>query len=527
MDGSSLPSPRAGLSATVTPFSAEESNPVMPDDPLHSDPSPKPADRDRWIAESPPGEQSDWSFSSDFEPGDSKSDSWLPVKSAQDNDFVGVDDSSPSPFAKTADSGLVARGSSATDRTDGATVGLQQERQMNRESAKIQQNQKKRPGTRESDPLTQSLTMLATIAVMLLAARFVVPRIVEELRFAWHRGELRAEYEAGTEGLRNVSLDALSEAYQMVTAAVGPSVVHIEIQRRIDVEEPRMSRMLADGLEPMTDQGSGVVVDREGYVLTNRHVIADGEDITVTLSDGRKVPGLVVGSDALTDLALLKIEADRLIPITWGDSDRCKVGSPVWAVGSPFGLDRTVTFGILSGKHRMVRASTQYQDFMQSDVAVNPGNSGGPLVDARGTLVGINTAIVGDTYRGISFSIPSKVAKQVYLQLRKSGRVERGWLGVRLDDVAYDPDSDGDPRVRGARVGYITNPAAPAALAGVQNGDLILSVNQQPVENMAHLMRIIGDSLAGSQVSLKILRNSQPMEISVTLGSRPEELNRR
>jgi len=496
----------------------------MTDEPLHSDPSRKPTDQDRWMSESTSEDQSGWYVPYDFEPEQSKAEPSLPARSANASDSFGVDDSSPSLVEKSSDSSRILRGASAMDRAENAVVGNPQESETTGKSSRIPQIERKRPRTRESDPLTQSLTMLATIAVMLLAARFVVPRIVEELRFAWHRGELRAEYETGTEGLKNVSLDALSEAYQMVTAAVGPSVVHIDIQRRIDVEE---SRMLPDGLAPMTDQGSGVVVDSEGYVLTNRHVIADGEEIMVTLSDGRQVQGTVVGSDALTDLALLKIQADRLIPITWGDSDRCKVGSPVWAVGSPFGLDRTVTFGILSGKHRMVRASTQYQDFMQSDVAVNPGNSGGPLVDARGTLVGINTAIVGDTYRGISFSIPSKVAKQVYLQLRKSGRVERGWLGVRLDDVAYDPDSNGDPRVRGARVGYITNPESPAAVAGVRNGDLILSVNQQPVENMAHLMRIIGDSLAGSQVSLKILRNSQPMEISVTLGSRPEELNRR
>lgn len=379
----------------------------------------------------------------------------------------------------------------------------------------------------QPDPLTQSLTMLATIAVMLLAARFVVPRIVEETRYAWHRGELRAEYEMGTDGLKNVSLDALSEAYQMVTAAVGPSVVHIDIQRRVALEDPKMARLLSGGVIPTLDQGSGIVVASDGYVLTNRHVIADGDDITVTLSDGRQVPALVVGTDALTDLALLKVNADRLIPITWGNSDRCKVGSPVWAVGSPFGLDRTVTFGILSGKHRMVRASTQYQDFMQSDVAVNPGNSGGPLVDARGTLVGINTAIVGDTYRGVSFSIPSNLAKQVYEQLRESGRVERAWLGVKLDEVAYDPRSNGDPLVRGARVDYVTNSDSPAAVAGLQTGDLILSVDGLPVQDRAHLMRVIGDALAGSQVKLHIVRDSEPMEIDVTLGSRPEELNGR
>ncbi len=378
---------------------------------------------------------------------------------------------------------------------------------------------------RRHDPITQSLILLATLSVMLLGARFAVPRILEEIRYSWHRGELRAEYETGTEGLRNVSLDALSEAYQMVTAAVGPSVVHIDVQRRPMIEDASMARLLSTRVLPATDQGSGVVVDEAGYVLTNRHVIADGEDITVTLSDGRRVAGVVVGTDPLTDLAVLKVDAERLMPITWGDSDRCKVGSPVWAVGSPFGLDRTVTFGILSGKHRNIRASTKYQDFMQSDVAVNPGNSGGPLVDARGTLVGINTAIVGDTYQGVSFSIPSNVAKQVYHRLRDSGRVERGWLGVALIEVPDDDVIGDDPRVRGAMVTGLTNQASPAAIAGLQADDLILSVDGTEIRDMGHLMRIVGDTMAGTRVKLDVRRGDESVSLYVKLGSRPDEVN--
>jgi len=224
-------------------------------------------------------------------------------------------------------------------------------------------------------------------------------------------------------------------------------------------------------------------------------------------------------------LALIKIDASGLLPIEWGDSDRSKVGAPVWAVGSPFGLDRTVTFGILSGKHRMVRASTQYQDFMQSDVAVNPGNSGGPLVNARGHLIGINTAIVGDTYRGVSFSIPSNVARQVYEQLRSQGRVERGWLGVRLQDVEYDPDSSEDPLLRGALVDYLIAADAPAAIAGMNSGDRIRSVNGEMIENMAHLMRVIGSTLVGSTVKVEVDRMGEPIELSVVLGARPNQIN--
>lgn len=404
---------------------------------------------------------------------------------------------------------------------------IESQNSVNSTSAPIDSLSKARDSNkrRHTDSLTQTLTVLATVSLMLLSARYIVPSIVEELRFAWHRGELRAEYQSGRDGLKNVSLDTLSDAYQMVTSAVGPSVAHIDVERDLSDEERSFSRQLFGGGMTPTDQGSGVVVDQDGYVLTNRHVILGGEVITVTLSDGRQLPASIVGSDALTDLALLKIEASDLLPIPWGDSDLCKVGAPVWAVGSPFGLDRTITFGILSGKHRMVRASTQYQDFMQSDVAVNPGNSGGPLVNARGRLIGINTAIVGDTYRGVSFSIPSNVAKQVYQQLRANGRVQRGWLGVKLDDIEYDPNAKEDPLLRGALVDYLTDPQSPAAMAGMKAGDRIRKVNGKRIQDRAHLMREIGSTLVGSAVQIVVERSGTELELSVVLGARPNELN--
>ena len=404
---------------------------------------------------------------------------------------------------------------------------IESQNSVNSTSAPIDSLSKARDSNkrRHTDSLTQTLTVLATVSLMLLSARFIVPNILEVLRIAWHRGELRAEYQSGRDGLKNVSLDTLSDAYQMVTSAVGPSVAHIDVERDLSDEERSFSRQLFGGGMTPTDQGSGVVVDQDGYVLTNRHVILGGEVITVTLSDGRQLTASIVGSDALTDLALLKIEASDLLPIPWGDSDLCKVGAPVWAVGSPFGLDRTITFGILSGKHRMVRASTQYQDFMQSDVAVNPGNSGGPLVNARGRLIGINTAIVGDTYRGVSFSIPSNVAKQVDQQLRANGRVQRGWLGVKLDDIEYDPNTNEDPLLRGALVDYLTDPQSPAAMAGMKAGDRIRKVNGKRIQDRAHLMREIGSTLVGSAVQIVVERSGTELELSVVLGARPNELN--
>ena len=385
--------------------------------------------------------------------------------------------------------------------------------------------------TTSHHPILQSLMLLTSMLIMLAVARYSVPSIVEEIRYAWHRGELRAEYESGTEGLRNVSLDSLSRAYQMVTSAVGPSVVHIDVQRRATDKEKQMHRMLGGKMFSLSDQGSGVVVDSDGYVLTNRHVIVDGEEISVTLSDGRRLIAHVVGTDSLTDLAVLKIDADRLMPIHWGDSDKLRVGSPVWAVGSPFGLDRTITFGILSGKHRMVRAgerhgsSGRYQDFMQSDVAVNPGNSGGPLVDAKGTLVGINTAIVGDTYQGVSFSIPSNLSREIYLRIRQTGRVQRGYLGVSLEEVPDELLIGENTRMRGALVIGLANQGSPAAQAGVMAGDVVRKANDEEVVDVGHLMRIVGKANSGTPVRLQIRRQEADLELIVTLGDRPIDLD--
>jgi serine protease Do len=387
------------------------------------------------------------------------------------------------------------------------------------------QNKPRHP-VRRSDPVRHGIVMLATVFAMLATARFVLPGIVEEIRYAQHRGQLRAEFEVAGEGLRNVSLDTLSQAYQMVNAAAGPSVVHIDIHRTS--HESTIGSVLPGAPSILiSDQGSGVIVDAEGYVLTNRHVVATSDEISVTLSDGRTVDAQVVGTDELTDLAVLKVNADKLIPIPWGDSERIRVGSPVWAIGSPFGLDRTVTFGILSGKHRVVRAKDRYQDFMQSDVAVNPGNSGGPLVDSRGTLIGINTAIVGDTYQGVSFAIPSGIAKKIYLRLRENGSIERGWLGVSLAEVPNDQLLRQDHRVRGALIVALADQNSGAARAGLKPGDIVVEVDSEKVRDVDHLMQVIGNAMAGSQIQLSVARGDRELKLAVSLGRRPDVLNRR
>jgi serine protease Do len=382
---------------------------------------------------------------------------------------------------------------------------------------------------RSASPVTQAAITMLMLAATLAAARFLVPTIIEESRFAWRRGQLRADYESSAEGLRNVGLDTLSTAYQMVTQRVGASVVHIEVTRSSLSHDDDMN-LIHQGQGPYSgssDQGSGVIIDTDGYVLTNHHVIADGNRITVGLSDGRRVAAVVVGSDPLTDLALLKIQSSDLMPIEWGDSDETEVGTPVWAVGSPFGLDRTVTFGILSGKNRAAKAGTSYQDFMQSDVAVNPGNSGGPLVDSRGRLIGINTAIVGDTYRGVSFSIPSNVALRVAERLKEKGRFDRGWLGVELAEVPDELVEGKDLRKRGALVNRLTDPKSPAAMAGLSSGDIIVRFDGDDVADLGALMRMVGNWPAGQLAQVDVLRHGRTESMSVEIGTRPSRYNMR
>ena len=374
---------------------------------------------------------------------------------------------------------------------------------------------------KSTSPGFQILAGLSALISFLILFRFLVPQIIEESRYSWYRGELRARHEASGNGLKNVSLNTLSEAYQMLTQYVGPSVVHIDVMRE-DSSDDELRKFLNSipvekwGL--VSDQGSGVVIDRSGYVVTNLHVIAGANEITVVLSDGKRCPGLVVGVDSLTDLALLKIDADRLIPINWGDSDECRVGTPVWAIGSPFGLDRTVTFGILSGKNRLVRTSSRYQDFMQSDAAINPGNSGGPLVNSSGQLIGINTAIVGDTFRGVSFSIPSNIVREVYGRLKTSGRFVRGWLGLSLEELIST-----DSNRNGAVVSSLVGADSPGAKAGILPGDIIRKIADEEIRNVGHLMRLAASMEIGSQTKLEIERSGKVLLVDIVVGKRPHD----
>jgi len=381
-----------------------------------------------------------------------------------------------------------------------------------------------------------TLMSLLVVLVLLLAVRLVVPTLVEEIRYAWFRGQLRAQYDTSGQALQQVSMGGLNDVSKLISQKVGPSVVHINVR---DVANNRWRDLLGGEQAPealmLQGQGSGVLVDEQGHILTNYHVIESGTEIEVSLSDGRRVLAKVVGVDHITDIALLKVDVDHLLPITWGDSDAVEVGSLVWAAGSPYGLKSSFTLGILSGKHRTdlrgnrfepaagERDRGVYRDLMQSDVAVNPGNSGGPLMNSRGELIGINTAIVGDSYRGISFAIPSNVAKGVFERLLESGSVERGWLGVRLAD--YVEDEEGETRTGlGALVSDIPpGDDSPARKGGVEVGDVIVEFNGQKVPDHFTLKRFIGEAGPNAEVKMVVVRQGKRLDLRLTLGARPDE----
>ncbi len=370
------------------------------------------------------------------------------------------------------------------------------------------------------------LSRVLFLLALLLILQYMVPFLLERYHYAITRGRQQAEYDVASQGLRDLQLDALSKASQLVSQKVGPSVVHIEVSSiRAQREPNELAQLFGPQVERSHGQGSGVIVDPQGYIVTNFHVVQAAAEIEVSLRDGRVLPARIVGVDALTDLSVLKIQGDQLIAAPWGDSEAVDVGALVWAVGSPFGLQSSITFGIISAKHRGGMAGEVYQDFLQTDAAVNPGNSGGPLVDAQGRVIGINTAILGDAYQGVSFAIPSSVAKGVYERLKANGRVARGWLGVQLDDVS-EPTARrlGLPAASGALIVTVVDDfslPSPAKDAGLRVGDVVVSWNGIPVNKSADLIRMVAMTDIGSTATLELYRRGQKLTIEIRVAERP------
>ena len=270
--------------------------------------------------------------------------------------------------------------------------------------------------------------------------------------------------------------------------------------------------------------GSGVIVSPDGYIITNNHVVDGAAELTVTLPDKREFKGKVLGTDPKTDLAVVKIDARNLPFVAWGDSSKLQVGDYVLAVGNPFGLNSTVTLGIVSALGRGHMGITQYEDFIQTDAAINPGNSGGALINTAGELVGINTAIISQTggYQGVGFAVPASMTKPVFESLVSNGKVVRGFLGIGIQDLNQDlAKSFGLKEPKGA---LVTNVAeeSPADKAGIKQGDVIVAFQGSSIEDAAALQRAVARMPVGTKASLRVIRNGHEQEVITTIGEQAE-----
>ncbi len=309
-----------------------------------------------------------------------------------------------------------------------------------------------------------------------------------------------------------VNPDSLSAMFARVAKKVEPAVVYIKVY---------MGETL--GRE---GAGSGVIVNSAGYIITNEHVISRASKIKVRLADGREFEARVVGQDKETDLAVIRIDPSEPLPAAvMGDSDKLNVGDWVLAIGSPFGLEQTVTAGIISAKDRVAdpRGQTAFQQFLQTDAAINPGNSGGPLVNLAGEVVGINSQILTSSgfYNGLGFALPSTTAVEIYNQIVTSGRVRRGFVGIELLDLTPQlARLNKLPDAQGALVRDVTNAESPAAKAGLQSGDVIIRVNGQKVKDRRDAIRRIGSLAVGSQATIIYVRNGVQQTAIVRLDER-------
>ena len=336
--------------------------------------------------------------------------------------------------------------------------------------------------------------------------------------------------------------EALQSAFVAVADHVRPAVVHIgTIQVARPRRPPAVPGPFADdpAFKDFFDQffgrrgarpeefhrpglGSGVIIDRRGYVLTNHHVVRGADGVTVRLSSKQEFRGRIVGTDTKTDLAVIRFEPTAAPTVaTLGDSDALRVGEWAIAIGNPFGLDQTVTVGVVSATGRSDVGIATYENFIQTDASINPGNSGGPLVNLRGEVIGINTAIVA-TGQGIGFAIPVNMVKRVLAQLIDRGKVTRGWLGIAMEPLTPElVQSLGLADARGALVTRVER-GGPAAAAGLQPSDVVVTFDGTPVGDYRHLQRLSAEADVGKRVTLEIVRKRERRTVAVTVAEAPD-----
>jgi Do/DeqQ family serine protease len=375
--------------------------------------------------------------------------------------------------------------------------------------------------------------LFAQAVTVMLAAYFVVATLKPEWvgRRATSLGGVISVMEAPTANPTAVAPGSLSAAAKKASPAVVSINTSKAARRNPRSDDPWFRFFFGDqGTDqPQVGLGSGVIVSTDGYILTNNHVVEGADEIDVTLNDSRHARGKVIGTDPDTDLAVLKIELDKLPVVVLGNSDNLQVGDQVLAIGNPFGVGQTVTSGIVSALGRNQLGINTFENFIQTDAAINPGNSGGALVDVNGNLEGINTAIYSRSggSMGIGFAIPVSTAKQVLEDIVKEGKVTRGWIGVEPNNLSPElAETFGVKANKGVIItGVLQN--GPAARAGIRPGDVITGVGEKSVDNVQELLTAVAGLKPGDAARFALQRGKDKMELDVTPGPRPRSPIRR
>ena len=371
------------------------------------------------------------------------------------------------------------------------------------------------PGNLAADRRSENRrTLLLFCGLVALVGLLVWPAMAGRIQYARTRAELRAIRDAAA----GAELRSVGKLFTTLARVIGPAVVNVTSKKSVRSLADEIAALRGDTIAGVDESvGSGVIIESDGVIATNYHVVAGSDDIDVTLADGRRFRAKLLGADAASDLAVLKIDAHDLPKAEWADSDEAEVGEMAWAIGNPFGLDRTITYGIISGVGRRGVVDNPFQEFLQTDASINPGNSGGPLVDVHGRVLGITTAIVGKGFRGIGFAIPSSTARRVCDEIRLTGHVERGYLGIALKEITTTPDGHA-----GAAVAAV-EPSSPAAVAGVRPGDIVLTFDGEEITEPASLVLLLTRAPVGRDVPMEIIRDGKPESLTVKIGRRPHD----
>jgi len=374
-----------------------------------------------------------------------------------------------------------------------------------------------------------------TVVIAIVAAFVYLPQ---------HYSSTSNDVQAATTAPASVTSVGLpNEGFTAVVKEAMPAVVNISTTRVVKsqgdgspfMNDPFFKQFFGDQFShqfqvPKSRResalGSGVIVDKRGYIITNNHVIAKADEIKVVLNDKREFKAKLIGTDPKTDVAVIKIDAKNLPALPWGNSDNLQVGEYVLAIGNPFGLSQTVTMGIVSATGRANVGIADYEDFIQTDAAINPGNSGGALVNARGQLVGMNTAIFSRSggYMGIGFAVPSNMAHKVMESLIKNGKVTRGWLGVSIQPLDEQLAKHfGLKAPNGVLVNEVMSDT-PAAKGGVKEGDIIISFDGKDTPDPTTLRNIVAETAVGKHVEMKVIRNGSTKNLSIKVAEQPKNL---